>query len=88
MGLSIEVDGKAGQTIVAEVQARRLDSPFDSFVKITTADGMIIALNDDHHDAASGLNTDHADSYLMASLPADAGELQGPLVVNFYRGSW
>lgn len=66
-----EVDGKAGQTIVAEVQARRLDSPFDSFVKITTADGKIIALNDDHHDAASGLNTDHADSYLMAKLPAD-----------------
>jgi len=66
-----EVNGKAGQTIVAEVQARRLDSPFDSFVKVTTADRKIIALNDDHHDAASGLNTDHADSYLMAKLPAD-----------------
>jgi len=66
-----EVEGKAGETIVAEVHARRLGSPFDSFVKITGADGKIIALNDDHYDAASGFITDHADSYLMAKLPAD-----------------
>ena len=66
-----EVEGKAGQTIVAEVHARRLGSPFDSFVKVTGADGKIIALNDDHYDAGSGLNTDHADSYLMVKLPAD-----------------
>lgn len=66
-----EVEGKAGQTLVAEVQARRLGSPLDSFVKVTRADGKIIALNDDHHDAASGFNTDHADSYLMVTLPAD-----------------
>jgi len=66
-----EVDGKASETIVAEVRARRLGSPFDSFVKVTRADGTVIALNDDHFDAASGLNTDHADSYLMAKLPAD-----------------
>ena len=66
-----EVEGKAGEMIVVEVDARRLGSPFDSFVKISGADGKIIALNDDHFDAASGLNTDHADSYLMARLPAD-----------------
>ena len=66
-----EVEGKAGETIVAEVHARRLGSPFDSFVKVTGEDGKIIALNDDHYDAASGLNTDHADSYLMVKLPAD-----------------
>ena len=66
-----EVEGKAGETIVAEVHARRLGSPLDSFVKVTGADGKIIALNDDHFDAASGLNTDHADSYLMVKLPAD-----------------
>lgn len=66
-----EVAGKAGETIVAEVTARRLGSPFDSFVKVTSADGKIIALNDDHFDAGSGLNTDHADSYLMVKLPAD-----------------
>ena len=66
-----EVDGKAGETIVAEVHARRLGSPFDSFLKITGSDGRIIALNDDHYDAASGLNTDHADSYLMVKLPTE-----------------
>ncbi len=66
-----EVEGKAGQTLVAEVTARRLGSPFDSFVKVTGPDGKIIGLNDDHFDAGSGLNTDHADSYLMVKLPAD-----------------
>lgn len=65
------VEGKAGETIVAEVSARRLGSPLDSFLTVTGADGKIIALNDDHFDAASGLNTDHADSYLMVKLPAD-----------------
>ena len=65
-----EVEGKAGETIVAEVYARRLGSPFDSFLKVTDAAGKIIALNDDHYDAASGLNTDHADSYVMVKLPA------------------
>lgn len=66
-----EVEGHAGETIVAEVHARRLGSPLDSFVKVTSADGKVIALNDDHYDAGSGLNTDHADSYLMVKLPAD-----------------
>lgn len=65
------MEGKAGQTIVAEVHARRLGSPLDSFLKITGLDGNVIALNDDHYDAASGMNTDHADSYLMATLPSD-----------------
>ena len=50
-----EVEGKAGETIVAEVYARRLGSPFDSFVKVTAADGKIIALNDDHYDAGIGV---------------------------------
>ena len=66
-----EVEGKAGETIVAEVTARRLGSPMDSFLKVTGPDGKIIALNDDHFAAASGLNTDHAHSYLMVKLPTD-----------------
>ena len=66
-----EVEGKAGETIVLEVDARRLGSPLDSFIKVTGPDGKIIALGDDHFDAASGLNTHHADSYLMVKLPAD-----------------
>lgn len=66
-----EVEGRSNETIVAEVHARRLGSPLDSFVKVTGTNGAIIALNDDHFDAASGLNTHHADSYLMVKLPAD-----------------
>ncbi len=66
-----EVEGKTGETIVVEVWARRLGSPLDSFIKVTGAEGKVIAINDDHFDAASGMNTDHADSYLMVKLPAN-----------------
>ena len=66
-----QVEGKAGETIVAEVQARRLDSPLDSMLKITDAGGKVLAFNDDHRDLGSGLNTHHADSYIMLKLPAD-----------------
>ena len=66
-----QVEGKAGDTLVAEVQARRLDSPLDSMLKITDADGKLLAFNDDHQDVGSGLNTHHADSYIMLKLPAD-----------------
>ena len=63
--------GKSNETIVAEVQARRLDSPLDSVLKLTDASGNLLAFNDDHEDPAAGLNTHHADSYLTARLPTD-----------------
>jgi hypothetical protein len=63
--------GHAGQPIVAEVFARRLDSPLDSFLRLTDANGKQLAFNDDFEDKGSGLNTHHADSYLTATLPAD-----------------
>lgn len=62
--------GKAGDTIVAEVLARRLDSPLDSNLALFAPDGSQIAFNDDHEDKGSGLNTHHADSYLLVRLPA------------------
>jgi hypothetical protein len=65
------VQGSAGETIVAEVHARRLDSPLDSMLKVTDAKGKLLALNDDHDDVESGLNTHHADSFLTVKLPAD-----------------
>jgi len=64
-------DGQAGDEVVAEVYARRLDSPLDSVLKLTDADGKCLALNDDHADAGLGLCTHHADSYIRATLPAD-----------------
>ena len=63
--------GKSNETIVAEVHARRLDSPLDSVLKLTDAAGKLLAFNDDHEDLGAGVNTHHADSYLMAKLPAD-----------------
>ncbi|MBI5821704.1 MAG: PPC domain-containing protein [Verrucomicrobia bacterium] len=64
-------DGKAGQEIVAEVMARRLNSPLDSVLKLTDATGNQIAFNDDNTDRGAGLTTHHADSYLTATLPKD-----------------
>lgn len=63
--------GKAGDTVVAEVQARRLDSPLDSLLKIADMQGNLLALNDDCKDLGSGLNTHHADSYVMVRLLTD-----------------
>ncbi len=64
-------EGKKGQKLVAEVFARRLDSPLDSVLRITDLAGKEVALNDDHEDKGSGLNTHHADSYIRTELPAD-----------------
>ncbi len=63
--------GHAGAQIAAEVYARRLDSPLDSMIKLTDAAGRQLAFNDDHEDKGSGLNTHHADSLILATLPAD-----------------
>ena len=63
--------GKSNHVIVAEVAARRLDSPLDSVLKLTDAAGNVLAFNDDHEDIGDGLNTHQADSYLMVRLPAD-----------------
>jgi hypothetical protein len=65
------VEGRAGDTLVAEVHARRLDSPIDSLLQLTDAAGKVLAFNDDCDDPGSGLQTHHADSYLMYQLPAD-----------------
>lgn len=63
--------GKADETVVAEVSARRLDSPLDSVLELTDATGKVLAFNDDHEDLGSGVNTHHADSYLLTKLPSD-----------------
>lgn len=65
-----QIEGRAGEEIVAEVMARRLSSPLDSVLKICDASGQQLALNDDFEDKASGLNTHHADSYVRIRLPA------------------
>ncbi|MEI7435536.1 MAG: hypothetical protein WCL16_01865 [bacterium] len=62
--------GRTGDTIVAEVVARRLDSPLDSVIKLTDAAGLCIAFNDDNLDATEGLHTHGADACIRTRLPA------------------
>jgi hypothetical protein len=62
---------RSNDTMVAEVDARRLDSPLDSVLKLTDATGKLVGFNDDREDLAAGINTHHADAYLMVTLPAD-----------------
>jgi hypothetical protein len=64
-------EGRQGQEIVADVDARKLDSPLDSVLKLTDADGRQLAFNDDYGDKGTGLSTHHADSYLTAVFPAN-----------------
>ena len=70
-GAVFQFVGRAGEDIVAEVTARRLDSPLDSTLKLTDAVGKVLAINDDSEDAEAGTSTHSADSYLRTSLPAD-----------------
>jgi hypothetical protein len=63
--------GHAGQIIVAEVWARRLGSPLDSYLQLTEADGKVLAFNDDFEDPGQGLLTHNADSRVRAVLPRD-----------------
>jgi hypothetical protein len=75
--------GHKGQTIVAEVRARHLDSPLDSVLKLTDDSGKVLAFNDDVEDKGQGLTTHHADSLLRVTLPASGtyylhlGDAQG-----------
>ena len=64
-------ESRAGDKIVAEVYARRLDSPLDSVLKLTDANDHQLAANDDHEDKGAGLTTHQADSRLSATLPAN-----------------
>jgi hypothetical protein len=76
-------DGRAGEEIVAEVSARRLNSPLDSLLRLTDAAGRELALNDDAEDKGAALLTHQADSRLSFKLPANGayylhlGDAQG-----------
>ena len=65
------VSGRAGEEIVAEVFARRLDSPLDSLLRLTDSAGRELAVNDDVEDKGAALLTHQADSRLDFKLPAN-----------------
>jgi hypothetical protein len=71
-------EGRAGDEVVAEVCARRLNSPLDSLLRLTDASGNVLEWNDDYvlkdshlYRDVLGLITHHADSYLLVKLPKD-----------------
>ncbi|MGD0777209.1 MAG: hypothetical protein ABSC05_30690 [Candidatus Solibacter sp.] len=76
-------DGRAGEEIVAEVSARRLNSPLDSLLRLTDASGRELAVNDDAEDKGAALLTHQADSRINFKLPANGayylhlGDAQG-----------
>lgn len=63
--------GRGGEEIVAQITARRLNSPLDSVLTIVDDNGRELARNDDWEDKREGLLTHHADSYLRVTLPVD-----------------
>jgi len=65
-----QFEGHAHDRIVAEVYARRLGSPLDSFLRLTDDKGRLVASNDDYEDKSLALSTHHADSRLVVTLPS------------------
>lgn len=69
--------GRGEHEVVAEVVARRLNSPLDALLRLTDAAGNVLAWNDDHEHKdgflhlAAGVLTHSADPYLRTRLPAD-----------------
>lgn len=65
------VNCKKGEPLVFEVFARRLDSPLDSFLRITDTSGKQLAYCDDREDPGAGLLTHHADARIDFDPPSD-----------------
>lgn len=65
-----------GGRIAVEVRARRHGSPLDAVLTLTDEKGNELAFNDDYEDKGEGLLTHHADSRLVASVPATGGILR------------
>ena len=80
-----QFSGRAGETIVAEVYARRLDSPLDSVLKLTDATGKLLAWNDDHEDL--GFRLEHAPCGFVSDGQAARGRglLHSP---GRHRAQW
>jgi hypothetical protein len=60
---------REGETLVAEIVARRLGSPIDAMLDVIDASGKRIAVADDCDDPAAGLETHHADPWLSVRAP-------------------
>lgn len=65
------VTAKAGQVMILDVQARRLDSPLDSYLSVMNVQGGVLAENDDFVDPDYPLVLHHSDSRLGFTFPAN-----------------
>ncbi len=69
-----QFQASAGQTLCANITARRLGSPMDSILRLTDSQGRVLAVNDDamnksgHMHPDMGEHTHHADSYLRYNV--------------------
>lgn len=61
---------RGGETLVAELRARRDGSPLDGLLALYDGAGKLLASNDDTEDREDGLAAQHADPYLRLKLPA------------------
>lgn len=71
------------QQLVFEVQARRLDSPLDSILRLMDRSGKVLAESDDWQDPADSPATHHADSRILYTFSTGGefvmqlGDVQG-----------
>lgn len=66
--------GRKGEKAVLDVSARNLGSPLDGVLELFDVSGKLLASNDDRAGSDGpniGLETHHADPYIMVELPAD-----------------
>ncbi|MCM8804008.1 MAG: PPC domain-containing protein, partial [Candidatus Omnitrophica bacterium] len=56
---------------VAEVYARKTNSPLDAYICLMDSSGKILVSNDDYYDKNFDLITHHADPYIYYEIPKD-----------------
>ncbi len=66
-----QFDAKAGQTLLIETRARRLNLPTDTFLILKDEDGKPLAHADDFYDDDEALITHHADARLTHTFEKD-----------------
>ncbi len=62
-------EAKAGETVVLDILARRLDSPLDAALTLRDPNGRVVAANDDTIDPRQPLLTHQADPHVLLKIP-------------------
>ena len=78
-------EGKAGQNIAIEAKAKQLGSPLDTLITLADSRGNILAMQNGQTNVFTDRLTEHGDSSITRSLPAD-GVYEVRLSDNRNRG--